>query len=577
MKRMFAVLAVFLSIFFFPAATQASSGIEVVPYQSRPVRMGERVVWIDPHGSDIFGDGTIAHPLLTPAYAARRVGPGGIVLVDDGVYSVFGSLDVSGTAESPITIRPAPEAHPVFSLIDANDGIQLAASHLVIEGLTVTHEQLAHPGACISVHKDVSDISLVGLSIHTCDRGFNVGRWAFSWGKMSDLSFTGLTGPAIDCGAGACVQQEWQRVAIARGDTGTTSTAMVRLGERSAHVLLSGFSFHDVFGAGIESNTGSIGIENSVFEAIEGTMISLRRGGTVSYSLLHASSTGIQAFLRGSTVFRGNLLLAANPKANPLEILGVDGQSASVLLEKNRIQVTRTPFVLLPMQEKAHLSFWRNGFFFPSEDARVSLFGKELSLEEFAHTSTTQVENGGDQMIGSGEIGAESLFSPLIEGGRVDVGDPNSLEDTRIIYAGTFLKAKKPEVYFFGQDSRLHFVPRSDVLRSWIAAGANIEEVPQATIDQIDHGEDLPYRPRTVLIRTSESSAVYAVTGQQQVQWIPTESLAEETYGPTWRRLIRVLTSQEFSQYRLEAPLFSATEIPALDTRAEWVDPSDAF
>jgi hypothetical protein len=201
----------------------------------------------------------------------------------------------------------------------------------------------------------------------------------------------------------------------------------------------------------------------------------------------------------------------------------------------------------------------------------------QLSLEEFAHTSTTQVENGGDQMIGSGEIGAESLFSPLIEGGRVDVGDPNSLEDTRIIYAGTFLKAKKPEVYFFGQDSRLHFVPRSDVLRSWIAAGANIEEVPQATIDQIDHGEDLPYRPRTVLIRTSESSAVYAVTGQQQVQWIPTESLAEETYGPTWRRLIRVLTSQEFSQYRLEAPLFSATEIPALDTRAEWVDPSDAF
>lgn len=110
-----------------------------------------RSIYVSPTGSD-DAPGTAAAPLRTIQAAVDRAGPGTVIKLSAGTHTAASSirLDVSGTAQEPITIQPAGDGpvtvtHPVStaacdSLKPAYDRtftIPLGTDHWVIEGLRI--------------------------------------------------------------------------------------------------------------------------------------------------------------------------------------------------------------------------------------------------------------------------------------------------------------------------------------------------------------------------------------------------------------------------------------------------------
>jgi hypothetical protein len=77
-------------------------------------RSAGSAVWVAPSGSDAEG-GTSARPVRTIAKGLALAQPGQRVLVHDGTYPEVTVAAPRGTADAPITLQPAPGAHPVVS------------------------------------------------------------------------------------------------------------------------------------------------------------------------------------------------------------------------------------------------------------------------------------------------------------------------------------------------------------------------------------------------------------------------------------------------------------------------------
>jgi hypothetical protein len=96
-----------------------------------PAASADSTLWVARSGSD-SARGSAAHPVRTLDRALERARPGQTILVRSGTYPEMTEASPRGRAGAPITLRPAPGAHPV-----ASGGFKLiGAKHVRVAGMT---------------------------------------------------------------------------------------------------------------------------------------------------------------------------------------------------------------------------------------------------------------------------------------------------------------------------------------------------------------------------------------------------------------------------------------------------------
>ena len=111
-------------------------------------------IYVGPSGSDRAG-GTRRRPLRTLQAALARATPGTTILVRGGTYPERIYAIRSGTAGSPIIVRPDAGSHPVVT-----GPLTVHASHVVVRGLVFVGRTAANPdGVLVSIEGD--DVTLL--------------------------------------------------------------------------------------------------------------------------------------------------------------------------------------------------------------------------------------------------------------------------------------------------------------------------------------------------------------------------------------------------------------------------------
>jgi len=96
-----------------------------------PAASAGSTLWVARSGSD-SARGTAARPFKTLDHALERARPGQTILVGGGTYPELTEASPRGRAGAPVTLRPAPGAHPVVS-----GGFKLIrARHVRVTGMT---------------------------------------------------------------------------------------------------------------------------------------------------------------------------------------------------------------------------------------------------------------------------------------------------------------------------------------------------------------------------------------------------------------------------------------------------------
>lgn len=139
-----------------------------------PANADGAIYYVDPSGSDIFGDGSQGSPWASIQHAADQVGPSDTVLINPGTYAGGIVVETGGTASAPITFR----ANGPGVVIEGSGGERDAffidhADYIVVEGLTIQHAQRAGLRISLSDH----------VSVRGCTFADN-GRW----GVFTDFS-----------------------------------------------------------------------------------------------------------------------------------------------------------------------------------------------------------------------------------------------------------------------------------------------------------------------------------------------------------------------------------------------------
>lgn len=107
--------------------------------------------------------------------------------------------------------------------------------------------------------------------------------------------------------------------------------------------------------------------------------------------------------------------------------------------------------------------------------------------------------------------------------------------------------------------TRLAF-PNEKVYHSWFADFSNVETISDAELARYQLSGLVYYRPRSRMVKIATDPKVYFVNSMGALQWIETESAAEQLYGPQWSSMIDDMSDIFFTYY--------ATSYPYIDLAA---------
>ena len=151
-----------------------------------PAAAGAAVYHVSPKGSDSNPGNSPSRPYATIARALKAVGPGDVILLEQGVYYESGLiLSKSGRPKAPICLSAAKNRKPVIdgSKGGEENGLTITGNHYLIEGITVRNmgsSGLATEDATGKAYQDITirdsvfhDNAYAGLELNAVD-GFKV-------------------------------------------------------------------------------------------------------------------------------------------------------------------------------------------------------------------------------------------------------------------------------------------------------------------------------------------------------------------------------------------------------------------
>ncbi|MCE9585905.1 fibronectin type III domain-containing protein [Candidatus Uhrbacteria bacterium] len=101
-------------------------------------------------------------------------------------------------------------------------------------------------------------------------------------------------------------------------------------------------------------------------------------------------------------------------------------------------------------------------------------------------------------------------------------------------------KSPTSDVYFMGGDGKRHAFPSQAVFDSWFPNGADITIVPRYQLADIPLGENVTFRPGT-LVRIIDGVRYYVVDFGKRLRFIASDILLPFIFGNTWQASVRLL------------------------------------
>ncbi len=564
-----------LSLFFFtliswPLSTYAVDPFAAQPYSpSRVSRLDG--VWIAPHGSDVSGNGTPEEPFYTPAHAALF---GNTVLAVPGRYTEFGTITRGGTPGRPLLIRPATEGAVAFALQDASQPATIAVSHVKLEGLTIHGRELETPGTCLRIEGPQEDLTITHSRIDHCRTGLHAGTASLAHLTLTDSSFSDIQDQALNCGQATCSHHRLNRVRFEHlGYDATTGTAQILYSASSRDVRFRDVLLRDIRGDGAYFLGPAASIANSQFIQIEGTALTLERGGYLAKTDIAALGTGLAAGIGDGLVIERSLLRSLQTSSTPFMVLDHDTStpSSTLLLAYSRIEVPQ-PSLVLGAQRSRHTITW-NGIvlWFTNPEPRIVLPG-ERSVAVTNIEQEPAITREDDSQLFFGEAEPAELFSPLFRGGETTYNQDQS----RTITAGSELRGETSgQSYVLGQDDRVHFLVRESQRSTWYPYGS-VNLLKEERLEDLVRGDDMTEPPGT-LLKIPERPQVYLVTAPNILRWITTETLASTYAGPRWASTIMIIPREELTQYEEGDPITHEAQLEDADVLRQVPDPGDLF
>lgn len=120
-------------------------------------------------------------------------------------------------------------------------------------------------------------------------------------------------------------------------------------------------------------------------------------------------------------------------------------------------------------------------------------------------------------------------------------------------------------VYYYGEDGKRHAFPNESTFYTWYDDFDDVIEVSSDFMSSISIGENVTYRPGSVLVKFESSSAIYAIEAERTLRQYKTWSLLEEDYGDDAADFIVTLSDSLYSNYDLGSKIDSDSDFDRTD------------
>lgn len=555
--------------FLFPQAVFADTQV-LTPDAYVAPSLPVHVTWVAPNGSDTTGDGSEAHPFLTPGHAAQF---GRTIVLKAGRYSQFGRITQGGTARDPLVIRPAQSSDRViFALQDAQQPAEIAASHVRLEGISITGEELVTPGDCLRLATDIQDLELAYLRFDHCQTAINGNRRRWEYGTISHTTIRDSLS-ALQC-TGACLTQHWNRLRVEQIGDGNASSSALFLSASSTNLRVRDLNLRDVEGDGLRVEGGRPSIANSFFTQISGTAIFLAEGGFVGKTEIATRGRGLIAHVGPDLVVERSLLYKLTPEATPFAIDERDTSSPSstLLIAFTRIEAATSSLRLAGTNSRHRVSWTGDVFWFSNEREPVFLPNKRTVAAETLIDDET-IDQDEDSLFFFTPPAPGDLFTPIFSGGTVTRND----NDSRTITAGMQIRGNEEEPpYVLGQNNRVHLLEGLGRTLRWYPYPVEVTVIGNSAFSNLLRGGDMTEPPGT-LVKAKTRPQVYLVTAPNHLRWLANETIAAAYAGPRWTRSIVTLPNSEMTKYSEDVPILSTHAFAEADVLRQVPDPADLF
>jgi hypothetical protein len=120
-------------------------------------------------------------------------------------------------------------------------------------------------------------------------------------------------------------------------------------------------------------------------------------------------------------------------------------------------------------------------------------------------------------------------------------------------------------VYYYGEDGKRHAFPNEGTFYSWYNDFDDVIEVSSDFMSSISLGENVTYRPGSVLLKFESSNAVYAIEEPRTLRHYETWSLLEGDYGDDAADYIVVLPDSLYASYEKGSDIDSSSDYNRTD------------
>ncbi|MDQ5931575.1 MAG: hypothetical protein QG607_276 [Patescibacteria group bacterium] len=113
-------------------------------------------------------------------------------------------------------------------------------------------------------------------------------------------------------------------------------------------------------------------------------------------------------------------------------------------------------------------------------------------------------------------------------------------------------------VYFIGSDNKRHAFSHSKIYFSWYVDFSTVQEVNGVTMSSYMIGKNMGYKPGVRLVKFTSSPVVYAVSANNILRAITSESVAKNLYGAGWAKKIDDISDAFMGDYQFGTAIDSS-------------------
>lgn len=142
----------------------------------------------------------------------------------------------------------------------------------------------------------------------------------------------------------------------------------------------------------------------------------------------------------------------------------------------------------------------------------------------------------------------------------ISIGGSSTSTSTHVAKGTAVKTSSSSAVYYYGTDGRKHLFPTESVYYSWFGSYSNVVTITRSYFNSMPIGENVTYRPGTVLVKFASSTTVYAISKDAVLHPIANESVARSIYGSSWAASIVTVSDALRGNYTIGSTITSSSQ-----------------